>query len=129
MATPGTYTARLTYSTDAPYAGASVKVSLKVTTPHTWGHLSGTITDKHTGAPLAGATVLICPVAHAGTTGCDHLAHTVRTDSDGHYDLWLDAHTIPLRITASAIGHRPASREVTLLPGRAMTADLSLTAT
>ncbi|MFD3581735.1 carboxypeptidase regulatory-like domain-containing protein [Streptomyces sp. NPDC058683] len=129
VATAGTYTARLTYSTDAPYAGASVKVSLKVTIPRTWGHLSGTITDQHTGAPLAGATVLICPVAHAGTTGCHHLAHTVRTDSDGRYDLWLDARPSPLRITASATGHRPASKEVTLLPGRATTADLSLTAT
>jgi N-acetylneuraminic acid mutarotase len=129
VATAGTYTARLTYDTDAPYAGASVKVSLKVTIPKTWGHLSGTITDKRTGAPLAGATVLICPVAHAKTTGCDHLAHTVRTDSEGHYDLWLDARPSPLRITASAVGHRPASTEVTLRPGRATTADLSLTAT
>ncbi|MER5514329.1 carboxypeptidase regulatory-like domain-containing protein [Streptomyces sp. NPDC002763] len=129
VATAGTYTARLTYSTDAPYAGASVKVSLKVAIPRTWGHLSGTITDQHTGAPLAGGTVLICPVAHAGTTGCDRLAHTVRTDSAGHYDLWLDARPSPLRITASAAGHRPASKEVTLLPGRATTADLSLTAT
>lgn len=128
VSTAGTYTARLTYSTDAPYAGASVKVSLKVTIPQTWGHLSGTITDKHTGAPLAGATVLICPVAHARTTGCDHLVHTVRTDSAGHYDLWLDARPSPLRITASATGHHPASKEVTLLPGRATTADLSLTA-
>ncbi|WP_329537526.1 carboxypeptidase regulatory-like domain-containing protein (plasmid) [Streptomyces sp. NBC_01450] len=129
VATAGTYTARLTYSTDAPYAGASVKVSLKVTIPRTWGHLSGTITDRHTGAQLAGATVLICPVAHARTTGCDRLAHTVRTDSAGHYDLWLDARPSPLRITASATGHHPASKEVTLLPGRATTADLSLTAT
>ncbi|WP_262058790.1 carboxypeptidase regulatory-like domain-containing protein [Streptomyces sp. STR69] len=129
VATAGTYTARLTYTTDAPYAGASVKVSLKVTIPRTWGHLSGTITDRRTGAPLAGATVLICPPAHTGTTGCGHLAHTVRTDSDGHYDLWLDARPSPLRITASAVGHRPASKEVTLLPGRATTADLSLTTT
>ena len=30
---PGTYGARLTYSTDTPYAGASVTVSLKVTVP------------------------------------------------------------------------------------------------
>ncbi|MFJ9379558.1 carboxypeptidase regulatory-like domain-containing protein [Streptomyces sp. NPDC101455] len=129
VAAAGTYTARLTYSTDAPYAGSSVKVSLKVTTPKTWGHLSGTITDKRTGAPLAGATVLICPAAHARTTGCDHLAHTVRTDSDGHYDLWLDARPSPLRITASAAGHHAASKEVILVPGRATTADLSLTAT
>ena len=131
VATAGTYTARLTYSTDAPYAGASVEVSLKVTIPQTWGHLSGTITDKRTGAPLAGATVQICPVARAGATGCDRRVHTVRTvstDSDGHYDLWLDARPSPLRITASAAGHRPASKEVTLLPGRATTADLSLTA-
>ncbi|NEA64666.1 carboxypeptidase regulatory-like domain-containing protein [Streptomyces sp. SID12488] len=129
VATAGTYTARLTYSTDAPYAGASVKVSLKVTIPRTWGHLSGTITDKRTGAPLAGATVQICPAAHAGATGCDRRVHTVRTDSDGHYDLWLDARPSPLRITASAAGHRPASKEVNLLPGRATTADLSLTVT
>ncbi|NEC86543.1 carboxypeptidase regulatory-like domain-containing protein [Streptomyces sp. SID12501] len=132
VATAGTYTARLTYSTDGPYAGASVKVSLKVTIPRTWGHLSGTITDRRTGAPLAGATVQICPAAHAGATGCDrrvHTVRTVRTDSDGHYDLWLDARPGPLRITASATGHRPASKEVTLLPGRATTADLSLTVT
>ncbi|MFG2375284.1 carboxypeptidase regulatory-like domain-containing protein [Streptomyces sp. NPDC048504] len=129
VATAGTYTARLTYTTDAPYTGASVAVGLKVTIPRTWGHLSGTVTDEHTGAPLAGATVLMCPVAHAGTTGCGQLVHTVRTDSDGHYDLWLDARPSPLRITASAAGHRPASKEVTLLPGRATTADLSLTAT
>ncbi|MFI6623217.1 carboxypeptidase regulatory-like domain-containing protein [Streptomyces sp. NPDC050528] len=129
VATAGTYTARLTYSTDAPYAGALVKVSLTVKIPHTWDHLSGTVTDKRTGAPLAAATVLVCPVAHAGTTGCGHLVHTVRTDSDGHYDLWFDARRSPLRITASAADHRTASKEVTLRPGRATTADLSLTAT
>ncbi|MFF3375851.1 carboxypeptidase regulatory-like domain-containing protein [Streptomyces sp. NPDC002680] len=129
VATAGTYTARLTYSTDAPYAGASVKVSLKVTIPRTWGHLSGTITDRHTGAPLAGATVLICPAAHAGPTGCARLAHTVRTDSNGHYDLWLDARQSPLRITASATAHRPSAKEVPLQPGHATTADLQLTAT
>ncbi|MCX5242667.1 carboxypeptidase-like regulatory domain-containing protein [Streptomyces prunicolor] len=104
-------------------------VSLKVTIPRTWGHLSGTATDKRTGAPLAAATVLICPVAHVGTTGCGHLVHTVRTDSDGHYDLWLDARPGPLRITAPTAGHPSASKELTLLPGRATTADLSLTAT
>ncbi|WP_405820297.1 carboxypeptidase regulatory-like domain-containing protein [Streptomyces sp. NBC_01390] len=131
VTTAGTYTARLTYSTDAPYAGASVEVSLKVTIPRTWGHLSGTVTDRRTGAPLAGATVQICPAAHAGAPGCDrrtHTVRTVRTDSDGRYDLWLDARPSPLRITASADGHRPATKEVTLRPGRATTADLSLTA-
>ncbi|MFE2423313.1 hypothetical protein [Streptomyces hokutonensis] len=87
MATAATCTARLTCSTDVPYAAASARVCLKVTIPRTWGHLPGTITDRHTGASLAGATVLICPVGHAGPTGCDHLAHTVGTDSDGHYGL------------------------------------------
>jgi N-acetylneuraminic acid mutarotase len=129
VATAGTYTARLTYSTDAPYPGSSVEVSLKVTIPPSWGHLSGTVTDRRTGAPLAGATVLVCPAPHARTTGCDHLARTVRTDSAGHYELRLDARSSPLRITASAAGHRPASREVTLRPGRTTTADLSLIST
>ncbi len=68
-------------------------------------------------------------MAHAGTTGCGHLVHTVRTDSDGHYNLWLDARPSPLRITASAAGRPFASKELILLPGRATTADLSLTAT
>ncbi|GGN13767.1 carboxypeptidase regulatory-like domain-containing protein [Streptomyces fuscichromogenes] len=129
VATAGTYTARLTYNTDAPYDGASVEVSLKATNPRSWGHLSGTVTDRHTGAPLVGATVLVCPVTHAATTGCGQHAHTVRTDSDGHYDLWLDARPSPVRITASAAGHRPAIKEVTLPPGRATTADLALAAT
>jgi N-acetylneuraminic acid mutarotase len=41
VTTPGTYGARLTYSTDAPYAGASVTVSLKVTNPRPRGRPTG----------------------------------------------------------------------------------------
>ncbi len=49
---PGDYYADLKVSTDTPYGGATVPVTMTVLAPSTWGKLDGTVTDLCTGVLL-----------------------------------------------------------------------------
>lgn len=85
IAQPGTLAARLVaVSTDTPYAPAPAAVTVRATPPDGWGAISGQVTAAATcGRPAA-------PLDHATVqfdTG--HGGHTVRSDGNGRYTLWL----------------------------------------
>ncbi|MGW5351000.1 carboxypeptidase regulatory-like domain-containing protein [Streptomyces sp. NPDC004031] len=117
LAEPSVHQAVLGLSAPTPEQIAPVTVRLTVRPPAGWGRVTGTITGKG-GTPLPGATVVV--TGHGGR-------HVLAADADGRYALWLDARGKPVTVTASAPGHRSASRTVRLPQGGGtVTADLEL---
>ncbi|MGI5518355.1 carboxypeptidase regulatory-like domain-containing protein [Streptomyces sp. CA-106131] len=124
---PGSYAAQLTFTTDAPYARSSrLAATLQATPPKTWGKVSGTVTDAATKAPLAGATVQICTMYHAGK--CGQVSYTLKTDAHGRYQMWLDKGYNPLFITVTTNGYQPKSQQVRITAGGTAVADFALAA-
>src|SRR3989440_662988 len=80
------------------------------------GTVSGTVVAAESGAPLAGASVVI-----VGT------ARSVLTNEKGEYRLGVAAGTHAVR--ARLIGYEPAEQRVTVTAGQTVTADFKLTAT
>lgn len=118
---PGVYQAALSLSEDTPYPFTTVPITMTVDPPGSWGRLTGTITGTTcTGAtvPLAGATVSV--TGHRQT-------FTLKTASDGSYQLWLDAANSPLDLVAGKDGWAPnGASNVRLAKGKTTTADISL---
>ncbi|OLF09205.1 hypothetical protein BLA60_21420 [Actinophytocola xinjiangensis] len=118
---PGTYTGRVTVANDSPYA-AGLDVTMNVQPPKTWGKLTGTIHGQRcdgTLIPLGGATVALDSWA---TT------HTLRTDRDGRYALWLDKRNNPVSMIVALDGWRPkAVPTIRIRAGETTTVNLTLT--
>ncbi|WP_327118508.1 carboxypeptidase regulatory-like domain-containing protein [Streptomyces sp. NBC_01341] len=117
---PGTYRASLAFSTDTPYGGSKLPVSLTVNPPKTWGKITGTILGKAangTTAPIAGATVEIDSWAST---------YTLRTAADGTYALWLDTRNNPLTLIAAKDGYAPTTATVKLVKGGTVISNFTL---
>ncbi len=113
---PGTYSAGLTIGTDTPYAVGTVPVSMTVNPPKTWGKIAGTVTATD-GTPIAGATVQIDTWANS---------YTLKTDSGGHYALWLDVRNNPLQVIVAKDGYQPQVKTVKIAKGTTTTVNWSL---
>ncbi|MGW2017484.1 S8 family serine peptidase [Streptomyces sp. NPDC001927] len=86
--------------------------------PHSAATVTGTVTDRATGAPLAGVTL----TARAGDG-----RRSVTTDASGAYRLTLAAGTYTL--TATGYGYRPATEEnLTVTTGQSLGHDVALDA-
>jgi len=103
---PGTYMASVAVSTNTPYAVPGVAVSMTVKPPKTWGKITGTVTGPS--GPIAGATVQI-----NGKNG--HF--TLKTDANGHYQLWLDVNNNPLQVICAKDGFQPQVKTVKIKKG------------
>jgi subtilisin family serine protease len=91
---PGEHRAQVVFvaSTPKPHF-VTVDVTLTVALPATWGGLSGTITDAHSGEPLAGAGVTL----HSQWNG-QPLDASATSGGDGRWSLIGPAGTWPLEI-------------------------------
>ena len=103
---PGDYLALVDVSTNTPYASASISATMHVTAPKAWGKLAGTVKDS-VGSPLAGATVQVCTMYNTATGTCGPQSYTLKTDSNGYYQLWLNKGFNPLEIIAALQGYQP----------------------
>jgi N-acetylneuraminic acid mutarotase len=113
---PGTYTASLAVGTDTPYPIPAIPVSMTVNPPKTWGKITGTVTGPS--GPLGGATVQI-----NGKTG----AHwTLKTDANGHYQLWLDVANNPLQVICAKDGYQPQVAKAKIAKLATTTLDFAL---
>jgi hypothetical protein len=79
------------------------------------GVISGTVTDKESGEPLAGATVVFSGASDRDTV----------TDSDGEYHLTLA--TGDYDVTVTAFGYVQATKHVTIEDGETTTLNFKLT--
>jgi hypothetical protein len=93
---PGQHRAQIQIEDDTPQALLSIPITLTVDAPPTWGKLAGTVTsvgeNEHVVLPLANAQILVESQSSGETW-------TLRTDSSGTYQLWLDAAHSPLTLT------------------------------
>lgn len=110
VAQPGTYTGQLVIATDTPYQVAPVGVTMTATPPKTWGKVAGTVTAA--GAPVAGATVEL-----DGYGG----SHTLTTDAQGKYALWLDRRSNPVTAIVAKDGYRPQTATIKVVAGQTVT--------
>jgi N-acetylneuraminic acid mutarotase len=121
VAQPGTYTAGLGISSDTPYSTPAIGATMQVNPPTTWGKITGVVTAATGGAPIAGATVQI------GTfNGTGQVTFTLKTDSTGHYQLWLDARYSPLQLIVAKDGFQPQVKSVKITRQTTVTANFAL---
>ncbi|GAA5142017.1 hypothetical protein GCM10023340_04810 [Nocardioides marinquilinus] len=123
VAQPGTYTASVAISEDAPGSVEPVEVTMTVTPPSTWGKLVGTVSGRSCAgavAPLAGATVAADSFAGEWTFS---------TGADGTFAYWFNAKVSPLTMIAAKDGYRPQSKSVRLYRGEEVRADFTLAKT
>jgi N-acetylneuraminic acid mutarotase len=123
---PGAYAAKLTIGTDSPYQFAPIGVAMQANPPAAWSKVAGTVTDASTGNPIAGATVQICTQYNKSTGTCGQVTYTLKTDSSGSYQLWLNRGFNPLQIIAAKDGYQPATKLATLIKGIATTVNFAL---
>ena len=109
--TPGTYAGLLVFITNAPkQTQVPVQVTLTVTLPAEFGAISGTVTDAHSGEPLAGASVVVhttwqgSPLDLAATTADDGTYGVTGPQGTWTTDFSLD-------------GYVPVSKPVTIVAG------------
>ncbi|MEV4758648.1 carboxypeptidase regulatory-like domain-containing protein [Micromonospora sp. NPDC049559] len=117
----GAHAARLLLDSDTPYGSVAVPLTMTVTAPAGWGQLTGTVTGRGAdggAVPLAGAIVQV--ETKAGN-------HTLVTDADGRYRLWLPARDNPLTVVVAATGYAPTTRTVRIVRDGTVTADFPLT--
>jgi N-acetylneuraminic acid mutarotase len=118
---PGAYTGGISISTDTPYSVPSVSASMQVNPPKAWGKITGAVTSAADGSAISGATVQI------GTfNGTGQVTFTLKTDSSGHYQLWLDARYSPLQIIAAKDGYQPQVKSVKITKGTTTTTNFAL---
>ncbi len=123
---PGTYRAKIAVGTDSPYQITPVTVSMTVNPPSTWGEVAGTVADAGTGDPIPGATVQICTMYDPTTGMCGPVTYTLKTDSTGHYQLWLNHGYNPLQIIAARDGYQPQAKTVRITQGATTTVNFVL---
>ncbi|MFI6076280.1 carboxypeptidase regulatory-like domain-containing protein [Actinoplanes sp. NPDC051343] len=122
---PGVYAGLVTVSTDTPYpTAAPVSVSMTATPPAAWGKIEGTVASA--GKPLAGATVAVCTMYDTRTGACGPTTFTLKTDADGHYQLWLNKGYNPLEVIAAKDGYTPLVKIVKIQKGETVTTDFAL---
>jgi N-acetylneuraminic acid mutarotase len=126
LSQPGAYAAKLAISTDSPYQFTPIGVVMQANPPATWSKVSGTVTDASTGNPIAGATVQICTQYNKSTGTCGQVTYTLKTDSSGNYQLWLNRGFNPLQIIAAKDGYQPATKLATLTKGVTTTVNFAL---
>jgi hypothetical protein len=114
---PGLYTASVSLATDTPYALPAVPVSMTVNPPKTWGKITGTIKSAADGKPIPGATVQVDTWASS---------YTLKTKTDGTYQLWLDTRNNPLQLIVAKDGFQPQIATVKITKGGTTTTDFSL---
>jgi len=117
---PGTYTAGVSITEDAPGSVDPVAVTMKVNAPLSWGKLVGVVTGSScTGdtAPLPGATVQVD--SYAGSW-------TFETEADGSYAYWFSTAANPLDIISSKDGYVPQTRRVRVYRGEETQASFTL---
>ena len=120
VAQPGTYTAAVAITEDAPGSVGPVEVTMNVTPPASWGKLVGTVSGRTCGgdeSPLAGATVQVDSWAGSWTFS---------TESDGGYAYWFRAASSPLDMIVAKDGYVPRSRTVRVYRGEETRADFAL---
>ena len=102
---PGEYHAQLVLVTNAPRSEqVAVDVTLNVALPDSFGGVSGTVSDAHSGEPIADATVTL----HAQWPPGTPLDIVATTDDDGAYTIIGPAGTWPTDITKD--GYVPSRR-------------------
>ena len=126
---PGAYTAQLAISSDTPYQYQPVNIAMQVNPPASWSKVAGTVTDASTGNPIAGATVQICTQYDKATGTCGAVTYTLKTDSSGNYQLWLNRGYNPLQIIAAVSGYQPVAKLATLIKGVTTTVNFALSKT
>jgi subtilisin family serine protease len=108
---PGDYHGQAVFVTNAPKAGqVTVDVILHVTIPAEFGRVTGTITDAHTGAPVAGASVTL----HATWLGSP-TDFTSTTADDGTWSVIGPEGTWPVDVAAD--GYVGTSLDATIVRG------------
>jgi N-acetylneuraminic acid mutarotase len=124
---PGSYAAQVVASTNTPYPSlAPVGVTMTVTPPATWAKITGTVADT-SGSPISGATVAICTMYSTQTGLCGPETFTLKTDGNGHYQLWLNQGFNPLEIIAAKDGYTPVMKIAKITKGGTTTANFTLT--
>jgi N-acetylneuraminic acid mutarotase len=118
---PGAYTGKVSISTDTPYSVPGVGATMQVDPPKAWGKITGAVTSAADGSAISGATVQI------GTfNGTGQVTFTLKTDTSGHYQLWLDARYSPLQIIAAKDGFQPQVKSVKITKGTTTTTNFVL---
>ncbi len=119
--TPGVYHALVVFITNDPkHEQVPVEVNLTVNLPDRFGALQGTVSDAHTGAPIAGASVVV----HATWNGAP-LDLSATTDPGGAYRIVGPAGTWPAEV--SAAGYVSARPDLTIVEGKTTSgADVAL---
>lgn len=109
--TPGEYHALVVFVTNAPkQTQVPVDVTLTVALPDNFGAVSGTVSDAHTGEPLADVAVAV----HATFNGAP-LELTATSAGDGTYAVTGPAGTWPADFALD--GYVGASQDVTIVAG------------
>jgi len=109
---PGEYHGLLVLLTDAPkQRQVTVTVDLTVELPASFGAVTGTVVNVHTGEPLVGATVSV-----AATWKGSDLALTAVTDAEGAFRVVGPAGAWPATITLG--GYVTANADVAIVEGR-----------
>ena len=117
---PGTYHGLVVIVADDPkHHLLPVEVNLTVTLPASWGAIAGTVSDAHTGEPLAGASVAL----HATWNGSP-LDLNATTDGDGGYRFAAPSGT--WTADYSLTGFVTDSHAVTIAAGSTTTEDVGL---
>ena len=108
---PGEYHAQVVFLTNAPkQTQLAVDVTLTVTLPPEFGAITGTVTDAHTGDPLAGAAVAVHSTWHGSP-----LELTATTGDDGTYVIVGPSGTWPADYSLD--GYVTDSHNVTIVQG------------
>ena len=123
---PGDYAASLWIDTDTPYQSRPIGITTQVLPPTSWGKATGTVSDSATGAPIGGASVVICTMYDKGSGACGPVTYTLRSDLSGQFQLWLDRGYSPVQISAAKDGYRPVATIVKVTAGATATVNFSL---
>jgi N-acetylneuraminic acid mutarotase len=124
VAQPGTYAARLVVGTNAPSQVQPITITMHVNAPRTWGKIAGTVTDAATGRPIPGATIQIGTNCHGYQ--CGPVSFTLKTDSNGYYQLWLNQGYDPLQVIAARDGYQQQVTVATITKGNTTTLNFQL---
>jgi subtilisin family serine protease len=109
--TPGEYRGSVVVVTDAPKPkNVTVDVTLTVQLPESWGAISGTVVDAHSGEPLPGVTVTL----HSDWEGAPYEPSST-TNGDGAFQLIGPSGTWPLEFALD--GYLGETRDETIEAG------------